>query len=218
MQIGNSSVYLLYDFAEPDCRCKWCSKASLESGFGSFGGLADSHFIKLESIRIEGQFIRSGIETDGTVWISFRCDGYVQSFSPVEMLNDLVEEKFKRDFWRDSGKMKLEDWDSLFRDQNVQFYLLENLWESYKAYGGEELGPFFDDGKEVKRTNLKKTLREIAAEMLLPDCRKRKYRSIGEGARDYATRYLSFGKEINPESLESTAKQRKVEEDTLGKK
>lgn len=216
MQVASSATYVLYDFALPECRCQWCSQATTENGFENVGW---GRLIRIDSVRIEGQLIRSRIE-DGKLWISYRCDGSVQSFCPIDILNENVDKRKElSQLWGWGGlKMNLKRYESLQTDLSIQGYLFDQLLVSYNTYGENGLKAFFDEGKEVKKKNLNMGIREIAGAMLLPAWKRREYKSFEKGAKDISERFTSFGEDIDPTSLTSSAKKLHVEENEYGNK
>jgi hypothetical protein len=162
------------------------------------------------SMKFRGRFI-SAKEIPGGVLISFRDDkfGDLLNFDTSEF--GPTPEDFER------ARRRGEPEETIL-DYHGQDLFIRDLLMHYHAYGQKGLGSFFTEGKEVKRQNLNMNIQEIAGKRLVPDYRSGKCKSWEAGAQDYAERYTWFGKEINPASLATTAKQIFSVEEKFGKK
>jgi len=227
VRVANSSLYLIYEWEERVPRVRFSVKEIDKELKGkAIVGLGDNQILlHLGSQRIEGQCIGAKEDKDGKVWISYKVDGELESFSPLDILNEIFEEQQKTESGRralrthvQGSENEIRRCDVLNRDYEIQWNFFNQLLESYHAYGTERLASFFDEGREIKKTDLKMNHREIASKMLVPDYRKRKFRGWRLTAEHYAKRYTSFGKDIDPRSLETTAKGVFAEEEEFSKK
>lgn len=226
MRVASTPVYLLYDYelrseARKSKRLIPSAKdLEKELSRKAIVGFSEAAILLREDgVRIEGQYIATR-EEDGKMWISFRVDGHLESFWPQDVLNEIFEEQQKTESWRrafhahvQGAEEEIRRRDILERDYGIQWGFFEQLLEHYHAYGTKCLASFFDEGREIKKKDLKKRLRDIAV-LLRNECSgsSAKYSSMPAGAEDYARMYTSFGKEINAASLVQSVKNLNTEE------
>jgi hypothetical protein len=212
VRVAQSSLYITYEWEprEPE------SKIEEREGIVIMGWEDNQILFHIGSERIEGTFVGAKEDPNENVTIYYKNElGYVDRFCIQDILNELHEESEKIESFRELVRLypnkyspdTLKRCDLRAREISIQWRFFCQLLENYFAYGPKKLASFFDGGKEVKKKNLKKNLKEIASEILIPGYEKKEYKSFSKGAEEISKKFLSYGSPINAESLASTAKQ-----------